>query len=56
MAGKGPQLRKGANLVAYWNNYDNIFRKEEIVHSKNKKNVAKRDKRQITRKININES
>jgi hypothetical protein len=26
-AGKGDQLRKGANLEAYWNNYDNIFRK-----------------------------
>jgi|NOAtaT_6_FD_contig_31_7982067_length_420_multi_5_in_0_out_0_2 hypothetical protein len=24
-AGKGDQLRKGANLEAYWNNYDNIF-------------------------------
>lgn len=26
-AGKGDQLRKGANLEAYWNNYDSIFRK-----------------------------
>ena len=24
-AGKGDQLRKGANLEAYWANYDNIF-------------------------------
>jgi len=28
-AGKGPELRKGANLQAYWNNYDNIFRKDK---------------------------
>jgi hypothetical protein len=28
MAGKGPQLRKGANLDAYWNNYDSIFRRK----------------------------
>ena len=24
-AGKGDNLRKGANLQAYWDNYDNIF-------------------------------
>jgi hypothetical protein len=24
-AGKGDSLRKGANLNAYWQNYDNIF-------------------------------
>jgi hypothetical protein len=29
MNGKGPQVRKGANLQAYWNNYDNIFRKKK---------------------------
>jgi len=28
-AGKGPEIRKGANLRAYWDNYDNIFRKEK---------------------------
>ena len=26
-AGKGDKLRKGANLKAYWDNYDAIFRK-----------------------------
>lgn len=26
-AGKGDNLRKGANLSAYWDNYDNIFRR-----------------------------
>ena len=29
MNGKGPQVRKGANLQTYWNNYDNIFRKKK---------------------------
>jgi hypothetical protein len=28
-AGKGPQIRKGADLNLYWQNYDQIFRKEE---------------------------
>ena len=28
-AGKGSSLRKGANLSAYYNNYDNIFRREK---------------------------
>lgn len=27
-AGKGDKLRKGADLKAYWNNYDNIFRRQ----------------------------
>lgn len=27
--GKGDSLRKGANLSAYYNNYDNIFRREK---------------------------
>jgi hypothetical protein len=27
-AGKGDKIRPGANLKAYWDNYDNIFRKE----------------------------
>lgn len=27
MNGKGDKLRKGANLKAYWENYDRIFRK-----------------------------
>ena len=31
MAGKGPELRKGANLEAYWDNYDSIFRKKEVI-------------------------
>jgi hypothetical protein len=29
-AGKGSKLRKGANLKAYRDNYDKIFRKVEI--------------------------
>lgn len=28
-AGKGDKLRKGANLPAYWNNYDAIFGKKD---------------------------
>lgn len=32
-AGKGDSPRKGANLSAYWNNYDTIFRRP-------KKNIA----------------
>lgn len=28
-AGKGPEIRKGADLKAYWENYDNIFRKDK---------------------------
>ena len=28
--GKGDKLRKGANLQAYWSNYDEIFRKKEV--------------------------
>lgn len=27
--GKGDSLRKGANLSAYYDNYDNIFRREK---------------------------
>lgn len=30
-AGKGDSMRKGANLPAYWSNYDNIFRRKEIL-------------------------
>lgn len=26
-AGKGDKIREGADLKAYWSNYDNIFRK-----------------------------
>jgi hypothetical protein len=26
-AGKGDKIRKGADLKAYWDNYDNIFKK-----------------------------
>lgn len=29
MNGKGDKLRTGANLQAYWDNYDRIFRKKE---------------------------
>ena len=29
MNGKGSKIRKGANLSAYWNNYDSIFRKKD---------------------------
>ena len=28
-AGKGDKIRKGADLNAYWSNYDNIFRKKD---------------------------
>lgn len=28
-AGKGDKIRTGANLRAYWDNYDRIFRKNE---------------------------
>lgn len=28
-AGKGSELRKGANLEAYWSNYDAIFKKRK---------------------------
>lgn len=34
-AGKGDKLRKGANLNAYWNNYDEIFRKKPVEQSTN---------------------
>lgn len=30
-AGKGDSLRKGANLNAYWQNYDSIFRRRKTV-------------------------
>jgi hypothetical protein len=30
MAGKGDKLRKGANLKAFWDNYDNIFSKKAV--------------------------
>lgn len=30
-AGKGDSLRKGANLSAFWDNYDLIFRKRKTV-------------------------
>ncbi len=39
-AGKGPELRKGANLNLYWQNYDRIFRKEIF----NKKAVEEDEK------------
>lgn len=29
--GKGDSLRKGANLEAYWNNYDLAFKKRKTV-------------------------
>ena len=32
MNGKGDKLRQGANLNAYWNNYDNIFRKRKKIN------------------------
>ena len=28
-AGKGDKIRKGADLKAYWENYDNIFKKDK---------------------------
>jgi len=33
MNGKGDKLRKGANLNAYWQNYDNIFRRQNNVYN-----------------------
>jgi hypothetical protein len=30
-AGKGDKLRAGANLDAYWSNYDNVFRKRKTI-------------------------
>lgn len=36
-AGKGPKTRKGANLSAYWDNYDSIFRKKELSKEEVKK-------------------
>lgn len=32
-AGKGDKLRQGADLNAYWSNYDNIFRRQNIAYS-----------------------
>jgi len=32
-AGKGDKLRKGADLKAYWSNYDEIFRKKTVEQS-----------------------
>lgn len=29
--GKGDGLRKGANLNAYWNNYDSVFRRPKVI-------------------------
>jgi hypothetical protein len=29
--GKGDKLRKGANLPAYWENYDRVFQKRKTV-------------------------
>jgi hypothetical protein len=34
-AGKGDKLRKGADLKAYWNHYDEIFRKKTVEQSAN---------------------
>jgi hypothetical protein len=30
-AGKGDKLRAGANLGAYWGNYDDVFRKRKTI-------------------------
>lgn len=30
-AGKGDKLRKGADLNAYWSNYDSIFRRPKVI-------------------------
>jgi hypothetical protein len=30
-AGKGDKLRAGANLDAYWSNYDDVFRKRKTI-------------------------
>lgn len=38
MAGKGDKLRKGANMQAYWNNYDSIFKKSKV-----KKQIEKQE-------------
>ena len=47
-AGKGDKLRKGANLEAYWNNYDNIFRKCENQDSS--KSTTNSEKKSESRK------
>jgi hypothetical protein len=38
-AGKGPKLRPGANLKAYWSNYDNIFKQSKVCNEKILTNV-----------------
>lgn len=45
-AGKGDKLRKGANLKAYWDNYDKIFRNSE----KEKKEEKPSDEKKVSDK------
>lgn len=47
MNGKGSKLRKGANLKAYRENYDRIFKKSD------EKQLTE-DKEQVTEKTNNN--
>lgn len=47
MNGKGSKLRKGANLKAYRENYDRIFKKSD------EKQLIE-DKEQVTEKTNNN--
>jgi hypothetical protein len=41
MNGKGSKTRKGANLKAYWDNYDSIFRKPETPTENKKETESK---------------
>lgn len=43
MNGKGSKIRKGANLKAYWDNYDNIFRKPVSPEDKSEENKNEKD-------------
>jgi len=41
MNGKGDKLRKGANLKAYYDNYDKIFRKQATATIRNSEEKPK---------------
>ncbi len=44
MNGKGDKLRKGANLKAYYDNYDSIFRKQSTYCDQNE---ARSDEKEL---------
>lgn len=48
MAGKGDKLRKGANLNLYWQNYDNIFKKENKGSLEKKLKVINASRREVS--------